>query len=90
MACPVISGASNGPSGCLQDDECSTKLPVENFISLKSCDMQLSNSIHYIFVTSGYQSKQPVLCSPVHEMNHPAVCDMMSDPPSFIMKMLDH
>ena len=54
------------------------------------CHMQLSNSIHYIFVTSGYQSKQPVLCSLVHELNHLAVCDMMSDPPSFIMRMLDH
>ena len=52
--------------------------------------MQLSNSIHHIFVTSRNQSKQPVWCSPVHEMDHLAVCDMMSDPPSFIMRMIDH
>ena len=86
----VICGAWNGPSGCLWYDEWPTKFHKENVISLETCDIQLSNSMYYILVTSVYEPKQP-FCWPLeHPMDHLAVCKMMSDPPSLIMRMLDH
>ena len=87
---PVIHGAWNGPSGCVWYDEWPTKLPAENIISLEGCDMQLFNHRSYIFVTSVYQSKQPVQWSPVHQMDHLAVCDMISGPLSFLWSILYH
>ena len=89
-ACLVISGASNGPFSCFWYDEWSTELPVEYLISLESCDIQLSNSTHYICITSIYESKWPIWWSLVHQMDHLAVCDMMGGTPSFIMRMLYH
>ena len=89
-ALPVISGASNGPSGCLWYDKGSTKLPVEDITSLESCGMQLSNSIHYILVTSVYRSKRPFCWSLEHEIDHLVVCDMMSVPLSFQLRILYH
>ena len=86
----VIRGAWNGPSGCLWYDEWLIKLPVENIISLESCDMQLFNHILYIFVTSVYQSKRPVWWSLVHQMDHLAVCDMISGSLSFVWSILYH
>ena len=54
LALPVIPWASNGPSSCLWYDEWPTKLPIENVISLESCDMQLFNCRLHMCVTSGY------------------------------------
>ena len=47
--------------------------------------MQDSNNISNISVTLVYQSKQPLWWSPVHRMDHPAVCDMMRGPPSILL-----
>ena len=87
---PVIHSAWNGPSSCLWYDEWPIKLPIENTISLESCDKQLFNYRSYIFVTSVYQSKRPIWWSPVHQMDHPAVCDMISGPLSFLWSILYH
>ena len=54
----VICGAWNGPSGCLWYDEWPTKFHKENVISLETCDIQLSNSMYYILVTSVYCMSQ--------------------------------
>ena len=89
MALPAISGASNGPSSCLWYDEASTKLPVEDITSLDSCGMQLSNSIHYILVTSVYRSKRPCCWSLEHKIDHLVVCNM-SVPLSFQLRILYH
>ena len=43
----MISGALNGPSGCLQYDEGTTKRLVGYLTSMESCDMQDSNSTSY-------------------------------------------
>ena len=59
----MISGASNGPSSCLQYDEGSTKCLVGYLTSMESRDMQDSNSTSYICVASECQSKQPVAVS---------------------------
>ena len=89
-ACPVIPGAWNVPSSCLWYGEWPIKLSIENIILLESCDMQLFNHRSYIFVTSVYQSRWPAWWSPVHQMNHPAVCDMMSGLLSFLWSILYH
>ena len=78
------------PSGCLWYDGRSTTLSVENLISLESCGMQLSNSIHYILGTSVYRSKRPFRWSLEHEIDHLVVCDMMSVPLSFQLRILYH
>ena len=57
---PMISGALNGPSGCLLYDEGTTKLLGQYLTSMESCDVQDSNSTSYICVTSVYLSKQPL------------------------------
>ena len=62
----VIPSASKEPSSCVWYDQWCTKLPIENLISLGSCNMQLPNSVYYIYVTSVYQSKWPVQWSLVH------------------------
>ena len=90
LACLVILSAWNVPSGWLWYDKWPIKLPIENPISLESCDMQLFNHRSYIFVTSVYQSKWPIQWSLVHQMDHPAVCDMMSGPLSFLWSILYH
>ena len=65
-------------------------LPVENLMSLKSCDMQHSNSIYAIFVMSVYQSKQP-FCWPLeHLMDYVAICDMISVQLSFLLRIIYH
>ena len=86
----TISGAWNGPSGCLWYDEWSAEFPIEFLVSLESCDMQLFNSISYICVSVVYESKRPVQQSPVHGMDHLAVCDMMSGPPRFLWSFSCH
>ena len=86
-ACAVISNAWNGPSGCVWYDEWPTKLPVEYLISLKSCDMQNSNSM---FVALVYHLEQPIKWSLVHQMDNLAVCDIMGGPPSFHLSILHH
>ena len=83
----MISGALNGPSGCLQYDEGTTKCLVEYLTSMESCDMQDSNSTSYICVTSVCQSKQPLWWSSVRWMVHLAVCNMMRGPPSFLVSI---
>ena len=55
---PMISGALNGPSGCLQYDEGTTKLLGQYLTSMDSCDVQDSNSTSYICVSSVCQSKR--------------------------------
>ena len=45
---PMISGALNGPSSCLQYDERTTKLLDQYLTSMESCDVQDSNSTSYI------------------------------------------
>ena len=62
---PMISGALNGPSGCLQYNEGTTKLLGQYLTSMESCDVQDSNSTSYICVTSVCQSKRPLRWSPV-------------------------
>ena len=47
-ATPMICGALNGPSGCLQYDEGTTKHLVQYLTSMESCDVQDSNSTSYI------------------------------------------
>ena len=86
----VISSASDGPSSYLWSDEWATKLHNENLISLATCDMQLSSSVHYILVTSVYEWKQPIQWPLVHQMDHPAVYGMMSVPLSFLLRILYH
>ena len=86
----MISSASNGPCGCLWYDGRSTELPVKDITSLESCDMQLSNSIHYILVTLVYRSKQPLCWSLEREIDHLVDCDMMSVPLSFQLRILYH
>ena len=88
VALLVIPSAANGPSSCLWYDEWCTKHPVENLISLESCDMQLFNSIYYILVTLVYQSKQPVQWSLVHQMDNLTFCDQMSGPLIFLLSIL--
>ena len=85
---PMISGALNGPSGCLWYDERSTKLLGEYPTWMESCDMRNVNETSFIFVTSVHQSKWPLWWSPVHWMDHLAVCDMMRGPPSFLLSIL--
>ena len=78
------------PSGCLWYDKRSTMLPVENLISLKSRDMQHSNSIYAIFVMSVYQSKQP-FCWPLeYQMDCVATQNMISVPLSFLLMLCYH
>ena len=60
VAPPMISGALNGPSGCLQYYEGTTKLLGQYFTSMESCNVQDSNSTSYICVTSVYQSQRPL------------------------------
>ena len=84
---PMISGALNGPSSCLWDDEGTTKLLGQYLTSLESCDGQDSNSTSYIFVTSVCLSKRPLWWSPMHRMVHLAVCNMMRGPPSFLVSI---
>ena len=84
---PMISGALNGPSGCLQYDEGTTKCLVGYLTSMESCDMQDSNSTSYICVASVCQSKWPLWWSLVCWMVHPAVCNMMRGPPSFLVSI---
>ena len=83
----MISGASNGPSRCLQYDEGTIKCLVGYLTSMESCDMQDSNSTSYICVASVCQSKRPLQWSLVCWMVHPAVCDMMRGPPSFLVSI---
>ena len=83
---PMISSALNGPSSCLQYDEGTTKLFGQYLTSTESCDVN-SSSTSYICVTSVCQLKQPLQWSPVHWMVHPAVCDMMRGPPSFLFSI---
>ena len=83
-AYPVISSALSGPSGCLWYDGWPTKFHKENVVSLKTCDIQLSNSMYYILVTSVYEPKQLFRWPLEHQMDHPAVCDMISGPLSFL------
>ena len=52
-----MSSASSGPSGCLWYDGWPTKFHKKNVISLETCDLQLSNSMYYILVTSVYEPK---------------------------------
>ena len=87
---PMISGALNGPSGCLWYDERSTKLLGEYPTSMESCDMWDVNETSFIFVTSVHQSKWPLQWSPVHWMDHPAVCDTMRGLLSFLLSILYH
>ena len=42
---------------------------------------------HTVSVTLVYQSKQPLWWSPVHWMDHPAVCDMMRGPGSCLLSI---
>ena len=63
---PMISGALNGPSSCLQYDEGTTKHLVGYLTSMESCDIQDSSGTSYICVTSVCQSKRPLRWSPVH------------------------
>ena len=65
-ATPMISGALNGPAGCLQYDEGTNKHLVQYLTSMESCDVQDSNSTSYISVTSVCQLKRPLRWSPVH------------------------
>ena len=90
LARPVIRSAWNEPSSCLWYDKWPIKLPFKNIILLESCDMQLFNHRSYIFVTSVYQSKRPFQWSLVHQMDHLAVCDMISGPLSFLWSILYH
>ena len=46
------------------------------------------NETSYIFVILVCQSKRPLQWSPVHWMDHSAVCDMMRGPPSFFLSIL--
>ena len=57
---PMISGALNGPSGCLRYDEGTTKLLGQYLTSMESCDVQNYNSTSYICVASVCQSKRPL------------------------------
>ena len=83
---PMISGALNGPSGCLQYDERTTKHLVQYLTSMESCDVQDSTSTSYICGTSVHQSKQPLWWSLMRWMDHLAVCDMQdSDRTSYIL-----
>ena len=66
----------------------SIKHPVEYITLMESCDMQDSNSISNMFVTLAYQWKWPLQWSLVHQMDHPAVCDMIRGPPSFLLSIL--
>ena len=84
---PMISGALNGPSGCLQYDEGTTKLLGQYLTSMESCDVQDSNSTSYICVTSVCLSKQPLRWSLGCWMVYPAVYDMMRGPPSFLVSI---
>ena len=83
----MISGALNGPSGCLRYDEGTTKCLVEYLTSMESCDMQDSNSTSYICVASVCQSKRPLWWSLVRWVDHLAVCDMMRGPPCFLFSI---
>ena len=74
-------------SSCLWYDEWCSKHPVEYLILLESCDMQLSRSICYKFVTLVYQSKQPVWWSLKHQMDHLAVVMWMSGPVRFLLSV---
>ena len=85
---PVISSALSGPSGCLWYDGWPTKFRKENVISLKTCDIQLSNSMYYILVTSVYEPKQLFRWPLEHQMDHLAVCKMMSVPPNILLRIL--
>ena len=84
---PMISGVLNGPSSCLQYDEGTTKRLVGYLTSMESCDVQDSNSTSYICVASVCQSKRSLRWSPMHWMVHPAVCDMMRGPPSYLFSI---
>ena len=88
VASLMISGVLNGPSSCSWYEERTTKLLGEYPTWMESCDMQDVNETSYIFVTSVHQSKWPLQWSPVHWMDHLAVCDMMRGPPSFFLSIL--
>ena len=77
-----------GPSGGLWYDKRTTKLHVEFPKSMESCDMRDSNSTSYICLISVCQSKWPLWWFPVCWMVHPAACDMMRGPPSFLESIL--
>ena len=54
VAAPLISCALSGPSTFLWYNEWTISFLVEYFISLESCNIQLSNSMYYILVALLY------------------------------------
>ena len=90
-AAPLITRILRGPSPFLWHNEQTTWFSVKYLIPLESCDIQLSNSVCYVFVALLYPKISPKAAAPLITSAlsyHLPFCGIMGEPDNFLCSIL--